>query len=292
MNPWWKLLPVLLQENLRRRDRVRVLEPTLLMSDTDQVRAFDSMGDSGGLMAIYHLNVMLLNPLLDRGATVLDLGCGTGRFLAYLARLRPDLHLVGLDFSEEMVRQGEMHIKQSELQSKIRLVHGDMLEFRKLVPEKCNCIISVFSLHHLSSTEHLSVLVAELALARMEQNCGIWIFDHARPRWEKTPDYFVEALTPQAPLIFKEDSKNSLRAAFTETEISQASQIQGLEQMSHWTAKILPLYQIHRLKPKNRTAPDSMSLGAPEQSVSDKVNSLFWLFPDLKKEMNNTSIIG
>src|SRR5437867_8987741 len=115
MNPCWKLLPVLLQENLRRCDRVRIPEPSSHMSGTDQVRAFDSMGDSGDLVAIYHLNVVLLNPLLQHGATVLDLGCGTGRFLAYLARLRPDLHLVGLDFSEEMLRQGEIHIKQSQL---------------------------------------------------------------------------------------------------------------------------------------------------------------------------------
>jgi SAM-dependent methyltransferase len=287
----WKVLPILLQENLRRRDRVRIPEPAL-MSDTDQVRAFDSMGDSGDLIAIYHFNVMLLNPLLDRGATVLDLGCGTARFLAYLARVRPDLHLIGLDLSKEMVRQGEIQIKQSELQSKIRLVHGNMLEFRKIVPEKVDFIVSMFALHHLPSTDHLCRFVAELALARKEQDCGLWFFDHSRPRWEKTPDHFVEAFTPQAPLIFKEDSKNSLRAAFTESEITHINKTEGLELVRGWTAKILPLYQIHRLLLPTRTVPTSIpTLGAIDKSLSDKVNSLFRLFPHLKKELNSISYI-
>ncbi|GFK92376.1 Demethylrebeccamycin-D-glucose O-methyltransferase [Fundidesulfovibrio magnetotacticus] len=40
---------------------------------------------------------------VPRGGSVLEMGCGTGRNLAALARLRPDLKLCGLDVSGKML---------------------------------------------------------------------------------------------------------------------------------------------------------------------------------------------
>jgi methionine biosynthesis protein MetW len=41
--------------------------------------------------------------IIPDGATVLDVGCGTGEFLAYLKSKRPNVRAAGLDFSERAV---------------------------------------------------------------------------------------------------------------------------------------------------------------------------------------------
>ena len=45
-----------------------------------------------------------LLPLLPRGGLVLDLGCGYGRIRAPVAAARPDLRIVGMDFSQNYCR--------------------------------------------------------------------------------------------------------------------------------------------------------------------------------------------
>jgi len=46
---------------------------------------------------------------LPEGARVLELGCGTGRLLARLAKTYPRLRGVGLDLSPQMLRQARAH---------------------------------------------------------------------------------------------------------------------------------------------------------------------------------------
>lgn len=48
-------------------------------------------------------NALLREMNVPEGGSVLEVGCGTGRNLAVLARRRPDLSLTGLDVSSEML---------------------------------------------------------------------------------------------------------------------------------------------------------------------------------------------
>ena len=49
-----------------------------------------------------------------QGASVLDAACGPGNVSACLAKVRPDLRLVGIDLAEGMVRQASLRVPGAE----------------------------------------------------------------------------------------------------------------------------------------------------------------------------------
>ncbi len=49
-----------------------------------------------------------------QGASVLDVACGPGNISAYLAKVRPDLKLVGIDLAEGMVKQARLRVPSAE----------------------------------------------------------------------------------------------------------------------------------------------------------------------------------
>jgi SAM-dependent methyltransferase len=132
------------------------------MNDALSVAGFDAQG-AAGLLPIYDFNARAISALVPRGARIVDLGSGTGRFLGYLAVHRPDLEIVGLDFSEEMVRVGRHALRRAGVDDRVRLMHGDMREFRKVVPAEADLVSSVFSLHHLTTREDLLACLREIA---------------------------------------------------------------------------------------------------------------------------------
>lgn len=93
------------------------------MEDSDvcliSVATFDRLADRYA-EKYFHLN--LYDPYLQRfakriesqDARVLDVACGPGNVSAYLAKIRPDLKLVGLDLAEGMVRQARLRVPSVE----------------------------------------------------------------------------------------------------------------------------------------------------------------------------------
>lgn len=49
-----------------------------------------------------------------RGARVVDVACGAGNVSAYLAKVRPDLKLLGIDLAENMVKQARFRVPSAE----------------------------------------------------------------------------------------------------------------------------------------------------------------------------------
>jgi S-adenosylmethionine-diacylgycerolhomoserine-N-methlytransferase len=63
------------------------------------------------------------------GASVLEIGCGTGRNLVLAARLHPDARFFGIDVSTEMLTSAILAISRRGLTSRIRVAHGDGTAF-------------------------------------------------------------------------------------------------------------------------------------------------------------------
>jgi len=59
------------------------------------------------------------------GASVLEIGCGTGRNLVLAARLYPDTRFFGIDVSTEMLTSAISVISRRDLAKQIRVAHGD-----------------------------------------------------------------------------------------------------------------------------------------------------------------------
>jgi S-adenosylmethionine-diacylgycerolhomoserine-N-methlytransferase len=63
------------------------------------------------------------------GASVLEIGCGTGRNLVLAARLHPEARFFGIDVSTEMLTTAISAISRQGLTKRIRVAHGDGTTF-------------------------------------------------------------------------------------------------------------------------------------------------------------------
>jgi SAM-dependent methyltransferase len=241
----------MLREAILPPNLTRTPEPVAVMDSSDSVAGFDREGTKG-LLPIYRFNALAISRLAPAGAQLVDLGCGSGRFLAYLAKRRPDLKILGVDLAEDMVAVGRRHLVASGLDDRVRLVHGDMREFRRLLPARADIVTSVFSMHHLAAWEDLRACLGEVAAAVDGGQASLWIFDHVRPRRGRTAEEVPDIFTPDASAAFCEDSRNSLRASWSFSELGTALRaalpISGHGAQSRW----LPLYQIHWASPFTR----------------------------------------
>lgn len=65
----------------------------------------------------------------EAGASVLEIGCGTGRNLVHAARLYPHARFFGIDVSTEMLTSAISAIARRDLTGQIRVAHGDATAF-------------------------------------------------------------------------------------------------------------------------------------------------------------------
>src|ERR1700736_1789535 len=65
----------------------------------------------------------------NAGASVLEIGCGTGRNLVLASRLYPSARFFGIDVSTEMLTSAIAAISRTGLTSRVRVAHGDGTAF-------------------------------------------------------------------------------------------------------------------------------------------------------------------
>jgi ubiquinone/menaquinone biosynthesis C-methylase UbiE len=83
----------------------------------------------------------------QRKLRLLDIGCGTGRFLDFLKQAWPRLPVLGLDMSEPYVRYAKRHLKRW---SRINLIIGNA-ESLPVPDESHDAVTSIFLFHELPS---------------------------------------------------------------------------------------------------------------------------------------------
>jgi ubiquinone/menaquinone biosynthesis C-methylase UbiE len=81
----------------------------------------------------------------QRTLKLLDIGCGTGRFLDFVKQAWPRLPVLGLDLSEAYLREAKRHLKRW---SRVRLVVGNG-ESIPLADASQDAVTSIFTFHEL-----------------------------------------------------------------------------------------------------------------------------------------------
>jgi ubiquinone/menaquinone biosynthesis C-methylase UbiE len=238
------ILKLVIREALSQPVLSRTPEPSSEMDSQESVDGFHAAG-AEDLTPVYCFNARAVSALAPRGASLVDLGCGSGQFLAYLAEHRPDLKITGLDLSEKMVAAGQKLMVEKGLSERVRLVVGDMRHFRATVAGPINLVTSVFSMHHLPNDDDLHLCLEEVGRTVRESGAGLWIFDHARPKQARTAEDFPEVFTPDASPTFRLDSCNSLKASWSFKELAQSLQQALGAPHEKSLARLLPLYQVH-----------------------------------------------
>ncbi len=218
----------------------------MAMEGEGSVEAFHDAGDdAGALWPVYRFNALAMSALLPEGGRVFDLGSGSAQLLLHLAQLRPDVTIVGTDLSEEMLSRGRQAISAAGLGARIELIEADMTAPPFEEHGAADLISAVFSLHHLPDRPLLTRCIDRIAKAQAASGCSVWIFDHARPRRAQTAEAFPKLATPQVSRALKDDSRNSIKAAFSYAELSESTD--AIAEIRHAQARFLPLYQAHWL---------------------------------------------
>jgi SAM-dependent methyltransferase len=221
--------------------RARIPEP-MVMDEPDAAAAFDRAGrGSGPLVPVYELCARSISKLLPRDGTVLDLGCGSGRFLAYLAGRRPDARLLGIELSRSMLELGNEMLAAEGLSDRVELIEGDMTAFTELVHEPPQLVNCMLALHQLPGAAELSAALSQVASARERYGCAVWLADIARLEDDRVVKEWI-ALSPDSDPLFQQDALASEAAGWTPQELTVALQEAGLGDVNH---SLSPLLQIH-----------------------------------------------
>jgi len=88
----------------------------------------------------------------EAGASVLEIGCGTGRNLVVAARLHPEARFFGIDVSTEMLTSAIAAISRHGLTDRIRVAHGDGTGFDP------QTLFGVRSFDHVTISYSLSMI--------------------------------------------------------------------------------------------------------------------------------------
>jgi S-adenosylmethionine-diacylgycerolhomoserine-N-methlytransferase len=119
------------------------------------------------------------------GASVLEIGCGTGRNLVAAARLHPDARFFGIDVSTEMLTSAISAISRRGLTDRIRVAHGDGTVFDP------QALFGVPSFDHVMISYSLSMIpdwrrVLQAAASHLKPGGRLHIVDFGNQ--ERLPD--------------------------------------------------------------------------------------------------------
>ena len=115
----------------------------------------------------------------DAGASVLEIGCGTGRNLVLAGRLYPGARFFGIDVSTEMPTSAIAAISRSDLTSRVRVAHGDGTGFD---PQR---LFGIPRFDHVMISYSLSMIpgwhgVLQAAIAHLKPGGRLHVVDFGR----------------------------------------------------------------------------------------------------------------
>lgn len=256
----WRMPLVALAERWTPPGRARVLEP-MVMDEPDSVAQFHAGGrTSSGMRAVHDVSARCLDALLPAGGRLLDLGCGSGRALAYLALRRPDIAAVGVDLADNMLARARELLRDEGLLDRIDLVRADIGALpTELARRRWDAVSCVWTLHHLPDEAVLAAVFRQMASLRAATGCAVWILDFQRLHGADSFARGLGILEPEIDDRLGQDATASEAAAFTFEELRAAARSAGLASLRGGRAWPIPWQQAHWLP---GTAPASHPTGA------------------------------
>ncbi|MFX1478980.1 MAG: class I SAM-dependent methyltransferase [Promethearchaeota archaeon] len=201
---------------LPRKKHERV--PSIEGLDIPEVaKAFETMAKTPPFILLRRKIISQLKKLEPKG-TLIDLGCGSGNLLLKIAKLFPNLELIGIDISFEILSLAEKRLTEHSFDSKITFKVGNV-ENIPAPDNSVDFIVSSFSLHHWS--EPLKVFKEIYRV--LNENGTCLIFDFRR----NSRNFFYGLLTFATKVVVPKPLKKiseplgSLKAAYTANEITK-----------------------------------------------------------------------
>jgi SAM-dependent methyltransferase len=240
----WKVPLLAVRERRHPEGRERVPEP-MVMNDPDSVAQFHAGGTTNpGQLVVYDFNARALNALLPEGGRLLDLGVGSGRALAALARVRPDLEITGVDLAPNMLATARELFESERLSGRIELVEADITALPDSVADRpWDAVSCVWTLHQLPDFGLLRAALRQVAELRERTGAAVWVLDFCRLRDPDTFPAFVDVAGPEIAPVLRHDALASEAAGFSHAELSAELETVGLKGMKSGHARPIPWLQ-------------------------------------------------
>ena len=183
---------------------MRISEPTLLMEDLDQCRAYNKYASDPRQLQEY---IQLYEKLVGiKHGTVIDLGSGSCNFIISLAVAFPYLKFICYEASEAMIELAYKNIKNFDLSDRIQIIKDDIFN----ATGNYDVVLANRLLHHIENPKQFWKLINTLSE-------NILIVDINRP-----PISVIEHIRDvdeYAEPIYKQDLLNSMQAAYSLDEV-------------------------------------------------------------------------
>ncbi|MGB9022897.1 MAG: class I SAM-dependent methyltransferase [Candidatus Bathyarchaeia archaeon] len=118
----------------------------------EAVRAYDRINRMPQF-SVLRRNILRELRRHQQNGTLADIGCGPGYLLQLIAKEIPQLSLIGVDISEEMLRKAAINLSTLGLDRKVQFKQGD-IEKLPFDDDSLDFIVSTLSLHHWSHPKH------------------------------------------------------------------------------------------------------------------------------------------
>ena len=216
------------------------------MDEPEAVAEFHAAGSEMSL-PVYDFNARALGRLLPHGGTLLDLGSGSARLLGYLAQRRPDLRIVGLDLSDEMLLLGRRWLAEVGVDDRVELRKADITCFDSDALGELDAVSCVWALHHLPTNDLVTACLRRIETTCRRTKCAVWLFDFIRYRDARTFPAVVAAFRSPGHAATR-DGIASERAAFTYEELRGHLNGAGLGELRGAWGRLVGMYQCHWIR--------------------------------------------
>lgn len=191
-------------------DLPRTLEPEGMDSE-QEVREYKQM-DHGGVNAAFVSDLIAAGPV---GPKVIDIGCGTAEIPVLLCSQVPDIEVLGIDSSVEMLEAARIEIELGGMLGRIQLEHADCKELKGFDDGIADTVISNTVLHHIAEPRQ----ILTQALRILSPGGRLFLRDLFRPDSAASVEALVDRHGAGESEFARQLLRQSLHAALTVEEM-------------------------------------------------------------------------
>ena len=208
-----------------------------LMNKKSQVKAYCAADFSVGEINLIKFisNYLEINNInLSKNDLIVDLGCGPGNISEKLSERWPDVKVLGIDGSKEMIREAESRMFKNKIMGKYGNLNYLCSDIRKISSheifsrKEITLLVSNSFIHHIIDIDNFFEFIINLS----NKQTINFHKDLIRPKDEKTALKLKDKCSQKYSAILTNDYYASLKASYRRNEIQKKILELDLESMN------------------------------------------------------------